>query len=99
MPIIPGDANVGTGPLQGVSGLEGDAPVAEGVGVRGKNDFLRSKGFLAGQNPFARQQALGVFGEGPDLGVVGIADNAAGVGVYGGSIGGAATGVVGETST
>jgi len=93
------NGNIGTGPLQGVAGVEGDAPVAEGVGVRGKNNFLGSGGFIAGQNPFARQQTVGVFGESPDLGVVGIADKAEGIGVYGGSIGGKGIGVVGEAGS
>jgi hypothetical protein len=54
-------------------------------------------GFLAGKNPFATDLPMGAYGQSDHTGVAGIANNANGVGVYGGSMNGVAPGVLGET--
>jgi hypothetical protein len=53
-------------------------------------------GFLAGRNPFVGLP-VGAFGQSDDTGVLGITNKASGTGVYGGSVGGVATGVTGES--
>jgi hypothetical protein len=61
-------------------------------------DFpVESFGFLAGRSPFAGE-TTGAYGQAAERGVLGIATTADGVGVYGGSIGGMAKGVVGEST-
>lgn len=77
-------------------------PVAAGVlGVQlapvvpGETVQIDSYGFLGGRSPFAGE-LTGVFGQAAQRGVVGIAGAPDGIGVYGGSVGGVATGVVGE---
>jgi hypothetical protein len=69
-----------------------------GIGVRGHSSFGNSVGFLAGPNPFASGIAIGAYGQSDHHGVVGIANTQGGFGVYGGSVGGIGTGVMGETS-
>jgi hypothetical protein len=84
----------------------GDEPVVQpgaGAGVLGvrlapvsNGAPIESFGFLAGHSPFAGE-TTGAFGQAAERGVIGIATTADGVGVYGGSLGGIATGVVGDT--
>ena len=89
-----GDAPfVQAGAGAGVVGLRLAAPRSEG-------DFAaESFGFLGGRNPFAGQLTVGAFGQAANHGVVGIASDASGIGVYGGSVAGVAVGVKGESDT
>jgi hypothetical protein len=68
------------------------APVVSGEVVQ-----INSYGFLGGRSPFAGE-LTGAFGQASERGVIGIASAPDGIGVYGGSVGGAATGVIGETN-
>ena len=52
-------------------------------------------GFLGGRSPFAGE-VTGVFGQATERGVIGIATTPGGVGVFGGSVGGQASGVIGD---
>jgi hypothetical protein len=54
-------------------------------------------GFLAGKNPFVEDLPMGAWGQSDHTGVAGITNKANGVGVFGGSIGGVAIGVTGES--
>src|SRR4029077_975937 len=83
---------VGDGTVAGVVG-EG----TDGVGVRGLNRTNNAEGFLGGTNPFAAGLPMGAFGQSDHTGVAGITNKPNGVGVYGGSVGGVATGVMGES--
>ncbi|HEY2016667.1 MAG TPA: hypothetical protein VGH38_24355 [Bryobacteraceae bacterium] len=83
----------------------GDEPIVQpgaGAGVLGVrlNDGaqVESFGFLGGRSPFAAE-TTGAFGQAAERGVIGIATTADGIGVYGGSVGGIARGIVGETET
>ena len=95
---------IGPGPVPGVAGLEGTAPFANGVGVRGKNDSNGALGFLAGTDPVFQQQ-VGAYGQSAQEGVMGLATTDAGTGVYGGGAriagvpGAGCIGVRGETFT
>jgi hypothetical protein len=78
-------------------------PVAAGVlGVRltpgepGETVQIESYGFLGGLSPFAGEPT-GAFGQASQRGVIGIATVPDGVGVYGGSLDGVATGVIGDS--
>ena len=77
---------------------EGSGAGVLGVRLAAPNqpgDFpVESLGFLAGLSPFAGE-VTGVFGQGPQRGVIGIA-GANGIGVFGGCFGGTGTGVFGE---
>jgi len=77
-------------------GVIGVATDPQGIGVYGGGN--NAEGFLSGKNPFAADQAVGVYGRSAGLGVFGFADGS-GVGVYGNTAFGAGTGVIGHTST
>jgi hypothetical protein len=96
--LFPPGTDKGGEALRGAANVEGDALPTQSIGVRGKNDSIKATGFLAGPNPFAGNIAIGAYGESDQQGVVGIANTPDGTGVYGGSRGGVATGVMGEAS-
>jgi hypothetical protein len=94
-------ASTGTfGPLQRVAILGRNALPDQGFAIYGEsraNDSAVTDafGFIAGRSPFAGE-LTGVFGQGPQRGMIGIAGSANGIGVCGGSVGGAGTGVFGD---
>jgi hypothetical protein len=57
-----------------------------------------SFGFIAGRSPYAGE-VTGVFGQGTERGVIGIAAQPGGIGVYGGGVGGVGTGVFGDSQS
>jgi hypothetical protein len=98
-------ADLGALTVKGTVRADGGETVAvqasshRGPAVRGDAPQQNAMGFLAGPNPLAPQQTLGVFGQGDIGGVVGFSTAAGGIGVHGNSAAGAGTGVWGHTST
>jgi hypothetical protein len=94
-------ASLGTfGPLQRVAILGRNALPDQGFAIYGEsraNDSAVTDafGFIAGRSPFAGE-LTGVFGQAPQRGMIGIAGSPNGIGVYGGSVDGAGTGVFGD---
>src|SRR5262245_17490194 len=80
----------------GDPGVSGESDGGTAVLGKSKSGVGVAEGFLGGKNPFV-DQPLGVFGRSDHTGVVGIANKANGSGVYGGSTGGIAIGVMGES--
>lgn len=77
-----------------VDGLAGTALDPGGVGVRGTSFDGRTFGFLGGSDPIFDQPA-GVYGQSPNQGVIGLATDNTGTGVYGGGTSKALSGGIG----
>jgi hypothetical protein len=99
--IVDRITNLGSfGPLQRTAILGRNSLPDQGSAIYGESRANESTvadafGFIAGRSPFAGE-VTGVFGQGPERGMIGIAGAGGGIGVYGGSVGGAGTGVFGD---